>query len=275
MTTNATSPAGATMALWHREVVRFLRDRSRVTSSLGQPIFFWLLFAGSLQNSFTPGGQAYGEYFFPGTLAMIVMFTAIFATITVIEDRKEGFLQGVLVAPVSRASIALGKVCGAATLALGHSLVFLVLAPVAGVPFSVVPALHAILALTVIAFALSGLGVALAWKMDSTAGYHGVMMLGLMPMLLLSEAFFPAKGAHPVLSYVMAANPLRYGVAWIRRALYGEQLDVPAEALAEGAAALDVPSLPLAAGATVAFAILAFWLAARAVNKRSSRDALT
>ena len=87
-------------SLWHREVVRFLCDRSRVTSSLAQPIVFWLLFAGALSGSFRPGGVVYGEYFFPGTLAMIVLFTSIFSTITVIEDRKEGFLQGVLVSPV-------------------------------------------------------------------------------------------------------------------------------------------------------------------------------
>ena len=253
----------AAWALWQREVVRFLRDRSRVTSSLGQPIVFWLLFAGALHSSFRPGGLDFGEYFFPGTVAMIVMFTAIFATITVIEDRKEGFLQGVLVAPVSRAAIALGKIGGAATLAVFHALVFLALAPIAGVPIALGSALHAVLAIVVIAFALTSVGFALAWKMDSTAGYHGVMMLGLMPMLMLSEAFFPASGAHPVLRVVMAANPLRYGVAWMRRALYGDSLE------------LAIPSLPVAAGVSLLFALLAFVLAARTVRQRSSRDALT
>lgn len=107
-------------SLWHREIVRFLRDRPRVTGSLLQPIIFWLLFSGALHGSFKPGGQVYGEYFFAGTLAMIALFTAIFSTITVIEDRKEGFLKGVLVAPVPRCAIALGKILGGTT--LGFSL---------------------------------------------------------------------------------------------------------------------------------------------------------
>src|SRR5690606_11586130 len=124
----------AAASLWQREIVRFLRDRSRVFSSIGQPLIFWLLFAGALRDSFRPGNLSYGEYFFVGTLAMIVLFTAIFSTVTVIEDRKEGFLQAVLVAPVPRSAVALGKISGGATLALGHALVFLLLAPLAGVP---------------------------------------------------------------------------------------------------------------------------------------------
>ena len=98
----------AVFSLWHREIVRFVRDRSRLTGSLMQPIIFWLLFSGALNTSVQFGGmESYSEYFFSGTLAMITLFTAIFSTITVIEDRKEGFLQGVLVSPVPRAAIAL------------------------------------------------------------------------------------------------------------------------------------------------------------------------
>ena len=107
----------AVFSLWHREIVRFVRDRSRLTGSLMQPIIFWLLFSGALNTSVQFGGmESYSEYFFSGTLAMITLFTAIFSTITVIEDRKEGFLQGVLVSPVPRAAIALGKILGGATL---------------------------------------------------------------------------------------------------------------------------------------------------------------
>ena len=118
-------------------------------------------------------------------------------------------------------------------------------------------------AIVVIAFALTSVGFALAWKMDSTAGYHGVMMLGLMPMLMLSGAFFPASGAHPILKVVMAANPLGYGVAWLRRAFYGDDLT------------LEIPSVGLAAGVSVGFALAAFLLAVRVVRARSARDALT
>ena len=93
----------AIYSLWHREVLRFILDRSRVFSSVGQPVIFWLMFAGALsQSSFRPGDQSYGEYFLVGGLAMTLLFTAIFSTITVIEDRKEGFLQSVLVSPAPR-----------------------------------------------------------------------------------------------------------------------------------------------------------------------------
>lgn len=255
----------AAWSLWHREVVRFLRDRSRVFSSIGQPVIFWLLFAGALQQSFRPGDLDYGEYFFPGTLAMIVLFTAIFSTITVIEDRKEGFLQGVLVAPVPRSAIALGKIAGAATLALGHALVFFALGPLAGVPVTWTGVLLSVAVLLLLAFALTGVGFALAWLMDSSAGYHGVMMVFLMPMLLLSGAFFPASGAHPVLAAVMAVNPLTYGVALLRHALYGTS---------NPAATADLPGVAPCVAVTLAFAVGAYALGTMVVLRRTARDAV-
>ncbi|MHC5064535.1 MAG: ABC transporter permease [Planctomycetota bacterium] len=254
----------AIYSLWHREVVRFLTDRSRVFSSVGQPIIFWLLFAGALnQSSFRPDGMSYGEYFFPGTLAMIVLFTAIFSTITVIEDRKEGFLQGVLVSPVPRSAIALGKIMGASTLAIAHGLVFFLLAPFAGVPIDLLSGLASFGVLLLIALALTGLGFTLAWVMDSTAGYHGIMMLFLMPMLLLSGAFFPAAGAHPVMAFLMAANPLTYGVAALRYAFYGAGTDATAA----------LPAQWLCLLVTAAFAFATFSLATWVVLRRSSRVA--
>ena len=254
----------AVYSLWHREVLRFLTDRSRVFSSVGQPIIFWLLFAGALnQSSFRPDGLSYGEYFFPGTLAMIVLFTAIFSTITVIEDRKEGFLQGVLVSPVPRSAIALGKITGASTLALAHGLVFFLLAPFAGVPVDLTTGLASFGVLLLISFALTGLGFTIAWMMDSTAGYHGVMMLFLMPMLLLSGAFFPAGGAHPVMAFLMAANPLTYGVAALRYAFYG----------ASNQATEALPPQWLCLLVSVVFALATFSAATWIVLRRTSRDA--
>ncbi len=253
----------AAWSLWHREIVRFLKDRARVFSSIGQPIIFWVLFAGALRGSFRPGGLDYGEYFFPGTLAMIVLFTAIFSTITVIEDRKEGFLQGVLVSPVPRSAIALGKIAGGATLAVAHALVFYLLAPLAGVPLDLAGGALAFLVLVLLAFALTAVGFSLAWLMDSTAGYHGVMMVFLMPMLLMSGAFFPAEGAHPALAVLMAANPLSYGVALLRYAFYG----------ANSAATIGLPAPWLCLSVTIAFAAVTFVLATAIVLRRTARDA--
>jgi ABC-2 type transport system permease protein len=249
----------AVYSLWRRELVRFLRDRSRLTGSLLQPVLFWLLFTGALQGSFKPAGQDYGTWFFVGTLAMIALFTAIFSTITVIEDRQAGFLQGVLVAPVPRAAIALGKILGGATLGFGLSAVFLVLAPIAGVQLSFGSLLATLAVLALVAVSVTGLGFTMAWLLDSSAGYHALMMLVLMPMLLLSGAFFPMQGAHPVMAFLMAIDPLTYCVGLLRHALQGP---VP-----------GVPELWLCLLVTAAFAFGTFVLGTWVVTRRSARDA--
>src|SRR5438034_4045563 len=127
------SPA---LSLCHRELVRFLRQRHRIVGALATPIVFWLLIGAGMNRSFksdAPGGENYLHYFFPGTILMILLFTAIFSTISIIEDRREGFLQSVLVAPVSRMAIVLGKVLGGTVLAFAQAAVFLLLGPLVGV----------------------------------------------------------------------------------------------------------------------------------------------
>ncbi len=254
----------AIYSLWHRELVRFLTDRSRLTSSLGQPVIFWVLFAGALgQSNFKPGMLSYGEYFWIGGLTMTLLFTAIFSTITVIEDRKEGFLQSVLVSPVPRSSIALGKILGCTTLAMINGLLFFALAPLAGVPVSFGTFFATVGVMFVLAMALAGMGYSLAWLMDSTTGYHGIMMLLFMPMLLLSGAFFPIKSAHWVMQWIMAANPLAYGVGALRHTLYPSNLE----------ATSGLPSLSVCLGVSVAFAVAMFALGTMITLRRTARDA--
>ncbi len=211
--------------LWRREIVRFLRQRNRVFAAVAQPALFWVLFGAGFRGSFDLGeagrGEDFLEYLFPGTVVLILLFTAIFSTISVIQDRKEGFLQSVLVAPVTRSGIVLGKVTGGATLALVQGLVFLLLAPLAGIPLSLTTFLAAAGVLVLVAFALTGVGLVVAWPMDSIQGFHAIMMLFLMPMWLLSGAFFPLSGVPTWLAWVMRLNPLTYGVASLRGALYG------------------------------------------------------
>src|SRR6202007_1181156 len=126
--------------LWRREIVRFVRQRSRVSGALAQPLVFWLLLGGGLNASFrpaaTPAGMSYVTYFYPGMIALVLLFTAIFATISTVEDRREGFLQGVLVAPVTRSQIVLGQALGGTTLAVVQGMIFLALAPLAGIPLA-------------------------------------------------------------------------------------------------------------------------------------------
>lgn len=223
-TTGARRAGSAAVALARREVVRFLRDPNRVFGALAQPLLFWAFFAAGLRASFRPagtaGGPGYGEYFFPGTVVLILLFTAIFSTISLIEDRREGFLQSVLVAPIPRASLVLGKVLGGSLLALGQGVAVLCLAPLAGVPLRAASLPAAVGILAVIAFALTAFSFCIAWRMDSTQGFHAVMTVVLMPLWLLSGSFFPAAGAPAWLRTLMAIDPLTYGVAAFRQLLY-------------------------------------------------------
>ena len=217
----------ATAALWRRDIVRFYRQRSRIVGALGTPLVFWLLLGSGLGSSFRVGDSeapvgGYLEYFYPGTLALILLFTAIFSTISVIEDRHEGFLQGVLVAPVPRTAIVLGKLLGGTTLALLQAALFLLLAPLANTTISAGLLPMLILVLAVLGFALTGLGFMLAWILDSTQGFHAIMNVVLIPMWLLSGAVFPPDGASGWIRAVMLVNPMTYGVSAIRGVLSTE-----------------------------------------------------
>ncbi|MBC8352223.1 MAG: ABC transporter permease [Planctomycetes bacterium] len=230
----ATSPWLAAKTLCWREIVRFFRQRNRVIGALGQPILFWLLFGMGLSRSFrmspdAEGGQSFLEYYFPGTLVLILLFTAIFATISIIEDRREGFLQSVLVAPVPRWSMVLGKVMGGSLIALMQGIVFLLLAAIFQLTIGVQTALLLVLLLFVSALALTSLGFVLAWRMESTQGFHAIMNLLLMPMWLLSGAFFPVPPldgtiawSQVALHWCMRINPVTYCVAGVRRLVYDD-----------------------------------------------------
>lgn len=232
----------AALALAHREIVRFLRQRSRVVGAVAPPLVMWVLVGSGFRGSFRE--NSFG-YFFPGTVVLVVLFASIFATISVIEDRREGFLQGVLVSPVPPSSIALGKILGGAALGLLQGLPLLVLVPLAGLEADAAGLLAAAALLAVLAFALTSLGFAIAWSLESTQGFHAVMNLFLIPMWLLSGAFFPVDGAPAWLRWAMAVNPLTYGVASLRRALGGT------------APAWATPSLSLAVTAAFAAAMFA------------------
>jgi ABC-2 type transport system permease protein len=219
----------ATYTLWHREVVRFLRQRSRIVGAFGSPLVFWFLIGSGLNRSFQGGASmplqgGYLEYFYPGTLALIVLFTAIFSTISIVEDRQEGFLQGVLVAPVPRVAIVAGKVLGSTTLAVLQGALFLVLAPLAQVRVHLVDLPFLLAVMMLVAFGLSGLGFLVAWWLDSTQGFHAIMNVFLIPMWILSGALFPAAGAAGWVRGLMLVNPLTYGVSALRWFFYDQPL---------------------------------------------------
>ena len=246
-----------TLALWKREMTRFVRQRNRITGALATPLVFWLLIGSGLGENFAAPGIEGGfmRYFFPGTVVLILLFTAIFSTVSIIEDRRDGFLQGVLVAPVSRASIVLGKCLGGMTLAAGQAALFCLAVPWAGLPFDAAVAARLVAALLLGGFALTALGFLIAWPLESTQGFHVLMNLVLIPSWLLSGAFFPARTGTWT-EWAVSFNPLAYVTAAVRRAFYGDGADLGL-----------VPSYAMAMSATVVFAAVMFLLALRAVRR--------
>ncbi len=210
--------------LAHRELLRFVRQPVRLLGSLAQPLLFWLFMGAGFSESFALGGNGMGyrEFFFPGIVLMLMLFAAIFSTITLIEDRTAGFLQGVLVAPVSRLSIVLGKVTGGTLIALIQALVFLCFAPLAGIPLSAGMGANLVLLFFLVGVGFTAMGFTLAWLMDSVAGYHAVMSIVMIPLWLISGALFPIEGTAGWLAVAMRCNPVYYAQVLVRKSFYGD-----------------------------------------------------
>ena len=217
-------------SLWRRELVRFYRQKARVVGVIASPLLFWLVLGSGFSKTFQSHGAAtaasshYLSYFFPGAIVMIVLFTAIFSMMSLIQDRNEGFLLSVLAAPISRSAIVLGKVLGGATLAAIQGWIFLIFSPLAGVHASPLDILYSFLIIALTSFALTALGFIIAWPMDSTQAFHAVINLILIPLWLLSGALFPASGASGWLRWVMLLNPLTYGVDALRNGLFPTEI---------------------------------------------------
>ncbi|MEC7566452.1 MAG: ABC transporter permease [Planctomycetota bacterium] len=218
-----------------RELARFFRQRNRVMGSLATPLVMWVIFGLGLDRSFSvapqdAGADGFLHYYFPGSLVLILMFTAIFTSISIIEDRQEGFLQSVLVAPVSRTSMVLGKVLGGSLIALIQALLFLLVAFFLDITWTLSSGLLLVGVLFLAALMMTSLGFVFAWKMESTQGFHAIMNLVLMPMWLMSGAFFPVPNlvnaglAQIAVHWCMRLNPLTYVVALVRELLFDSPL---------------------------------------------------
>ena len=249
--------------LWWREIVRFYRQPGRVVGVLASPLVFWAVLGSGFGTSFRSGGgagqQHYLDYSYPGILILIVLFTSIFTMMSVIEDRKEGFLLSVLVAPVPRTAIVLGKVLGGTTLAAVQGLIFLIFAPFAGIHLNPIQILLVAIVVFLVSFSLTALGFAIAWPMDSTQAFHGIVNLFLIPLWLLSGALFPLSGASGWIRVIMRVNPLTYGVEALRVLLYpGADSDFP---------------LTSAIATLVLFSFVMFGIALLVANRRTTKPA--
>jgi len=248
------------LSLWWREIVRFYRQRSRVVGVIASPVVFWLVIGSGFGQSFRgAGNEGYLEYFFPGSLMLVVLFTSIFTMMSVIEDRREGFLLSVLVAPVHPAVLVLSKVLGGATLATLQGLIFLIFAPLVGASLTLKAFALAALIIALTAFALTALGFAVAWRLDSSQAFHAIVNLFLIPLWLLSGALFPVSGASGWIRVVMRANPLTYGVEALRQSLF------PGGTTQAG--------MTFALAVLAAFGILTFAVAYALAQRRTTRPA--
>lgn len=238
--------------LCKRDLVRFFRQKSRIVGALAQPLIFWAVMGSGFSPSFRiqgAEGVGYMQYFFPGIVTMTILFTAIFSTMSLIEDRREGFMQAVLAAPGSRASAVLGKVLGGASLAMLQAGAVLLLAPVAGFSIGAIAWPLLLLHLLLASIGLCAIGFAFAWWLDSTQAYHAVMSVVLLPLWIVSGAMFPMTSGPAWMRTVVALDPLSYSASGIRRALTGGHL---ASGLASSSTVSEL---------VVAFALAAFGLA--------------
>ncbi len=208
--------------LWLRDLKRYWYDKSRIIASFGQPILFLFVLGNALSPSFHgPAGLNFSGFIFPGVVMMTVLFTSIFSAVSIVWDREFGFLKEVLVAPISRWSIVIGKAFGGATVATIQGILMCLLAPLVGIRFSPVTFLMSVLAMFLVAIAMTGLGILIAAKMKEMEGFQMIVNFIIMPIFFLSGALFPLDRLPLWLKFATNIDPLTYGVDLLRGIIIG------------------------------------------------------
>ncbi len=218
----------AMTTIWQREITRYRRDRTRIVSTIVQPVMFLIVFGSGFRQTLATGlGIDYLVFMYPGTIAMTVMGVAFFSTVSTVWDREFGFLKEVLVAPIPRTAIALGKTAGAATIASVQALILLALAPVIGVELHPARIPLLILYMVMLSLSVSGLGLLVASLMKTTESFGIVIQILIFPMFFLSGAFFPLTEVPKWMEVLSNLNPLTYGVDAFRQVIL--RGDIPRE----------------------------------------------
>lgn len=204
--------------IWLREVLIYIRDRPRMVSAFAMPILMLVIFGEGLGNSIggLPGGIDYRQFIFPGMLAMTVLMTSVMSGISIVTDRQFGFLREILVSPVSRTAIALGKISGGATIALFQGVVMFAFAPLLGVDLSLVMVLKLVPLIALLAITLTSVGVAFGARLRSVESFQMVAQMAIMPTMFLSGIFFPVNNVPAWMSVLVKINPVTYAVAPVR-----------------------------------------------------------
>lgn len=212
-----------TWVVTYRELLRFVNERSRIVSSLAFPLLFLVIFGagfGKVIGSLAPGVN-FMQFMYPGIVAMSVLTSALFAGVSVVWDREFGFLREILVAPIGRTGIVLGKALGAGVTALLQVVIMLVLAPFLGVDLSIPIVLELIPIVILLSLGLAGLGILFASFMTSQQGFQLVIQLLIFPLIFLAGVFFPVNQVPQWLEVISKVNPLTYGVDAIRQIFLG------------------------------------------------------
>jgi ABC-2 type transport system permease protein len=258
--------------IWYRDILRFWRDRWRLVASLAQPLLFLVVFGSGLSSSLggasafgTKGGLSYIQFMYPGIIGMAILFTAIFGAMSIVWDREFGFLKEVLVAPIDRYAVAIGKALGSTTQAMFQGLILLVLAPLVGVTLTVSTVLAMIPLAAVLAFGLSAFGVALASTMKSMQGFQVVMNFLMMPMFFLSGALFPLNNLPGWMTVLTRLDPASYGIDPLRRVVLSAS-GLPSPVIDRLGLTINGNVLPIALEAAVMLAFGVVMLGIAVVN---------
>ncbi len=219
--------------IWMREVLIYFRDRPRMISAFIMPIMMLVMFGEGLGNSIAtlPGDIGYRQFIFPGMVAMIVLMNSVFSGVSIVTDRQFGFLREILVAPVSRTAICIGKISGGATVSLVNGIVMFVMAPILGIDITLEIVAKLIGLIALVSFMLTGLGVALGSRLRSVESFQMISQVAIMPAMFLSGIFFPINNVPAWMDVIVKLNPVTYAVAPIREIALSEQLKaLPADA---------------------------------------------
>ncbi len=206
--------------IWLRDIKRFFRDKPRLITGITRPSLYLFILGSGLSSAFGMfggrGGDWYMDFVYPGILGMIVLFTSLFSAFSIVWDREFGFLKEILVAPISRTSIVVGKALSGSTISLFQGIILLIFAPLLHIKLNFPMIIKICLLILLTSFALTSLGILIASRMKSMQGFNMIMNFLVMPMFLLSGAMFPLKELPKWLEYLVNINPLSYSIDALR-----------------------------------------------------------
>jgi ABC-2 type transport system permease protein len=274
-----TATLRAIYIIWYRDIIRYSRDRLRLIASLSQPLLFLVVFGTGLSSALqgaaggfgaAPGASVnYVQFIYPGIIGMAVLFTSIFSAMSIVWDREFGFLKEVLVAPIDRSAIAIGKALGGSTQAMVQGAILLILAPFIGVKLTPLAVLELLPLIFVLAFALTSMGVALAGGMKSMQGFQAVINFLMMPIFFLSGALFPLNNLPAWMAVLTHIDPAAYGIDPLRRVILGAS-GVPAPLIDRLGITIGDRVLPMYTeiGIVLIFGVIMLGIAIGALRRR-------